>query len=96
MTAMKTPDWIIEGYDSKEEYEKIKRIKPGKKKAKTFKVKKCPECGGTEVGVILSGEEGGGSNGWECKGCNWAGKNPEEKEMSENEFIKHFDKKEGK
>lgn len=96
MGKLSTPDWVREGYDSKEEYEKSKGIHKEKKKGKTFRVKKCPECGGTEVGVILSGEEGKGSNGWECKSCKWTGRSPEEKEMSEDEFMEHLNKMDGK
>ncbi len=92
MSAMKTPDWINEGYDSKADYEKAKGIHKEKKKGKTFRVKKCPECGSTEVEVILSGEEGKGSKGWGCKSCKWKGENSEEKEMSEDEFMEHLDK----
>lgn len=94
MGKLSTPDWINEGYDSKADYEKAKGIKSVKKKEKTFKVKKCPECGSTEVEVILSGEEGKGSKGWECKSCKWKGENPEEKEVSGDEFMEHLDKME--
>ena len=108
---LKTPDWIIEGYKSKADWEKAKQktkplatssksqskeIKSKKKSEKTFKVKKCPKCGSTEVSVVLGGEEGKGSGGWECKACKWTGKDVDEKEMSEDEFVTYFDKGEGK
>jgi hypothetical protein len=51
-----------------------------KKKSKTFRVRK----------------EGRGSRGWECKSCKWKGKRPDEKELPEDEFMKHLDKVEGK
>ncbi|HEA46508.1 MAG TPA: hypothetical protein ENH99_01880 [Candidatus Pacearchaeota archaeon] len=93
--AMTTPDWIKEGYDSKADYEKAKGIHKEKKKGKTFKVKSCPKCNGTEVAVVLGGNEGSGSKGWGCKGCKWNGRSPEEKELSEKEFMEHMDKMEG-
>lgn len=112
MGKLSTPDWIREGYDSKADYEKsrqkaeplansskhsqVKGIHKEKKKGKTFRVKKCPECGSTEVEVILSGEEGKEGKGWECKSCKWTGRGPEEKEMSEDEFMGHLNKMDGK
>ena len=51
-----TPDWIKEGYDSKEEYEKKKGIKGKKKEGKIFKIRKCPKCGSDKVQVVLTGE----------------------------------------
>ena len=89
---MKTSSWILEGYDSKEEYEKAKGITSKKKKGKTFEVKVCPECGSTSVAVILGEAEGRGSNGWECKACKWTGKSPHEKELNEKEFLEHLDR----
>ena len=44
MGKLATPDWIKEGYDSKEEYEKKKGIKSKKKDGKIFKIRKCPKC----------------------------------------------------
>lgn len=83
---MKTPDWILKG-----------EKKPAtKKKEKTFRVKKCPECGSTEIEVVLGGGEGKASKGWECKACKWKGKSPDKKELSEKEFMENLDKMEGK
>jgi len=105
---VKTPDWILEGYDSPAEYNKAKEIKTEKKKdsgsaspkvsnsgGKTFKIRECPKCGSNEVGVVLSGsdlEEGGGKE-WECRKCKWKGKSINEKELTENEFMKYLDTK---
>ena len=109
-SKLKTPDWIIKGYKSKEEYEQAsqkaeplatssrsqsKGIKSEKKK-KLYKLKVCPKCKSSNVNVVLGGEEGKGSRGWECKACRWKGNNVDEKEMSKEEFIAHLDKMEGK
>ena len=104
---MKTPDWILEGFDSEEEYNKArpqqarsdssgsraKGLKIKKKSGKTFKLKRCPKCKSDEVEVIVGGEEGKGSKGWECKKCKWKGNDIKEDELSENEFMKYLDKK---
>lgn len=97
MGKLETPEWIREGYDSKADWEKAKGIK-GKKtgSGKKYKVKACPKCGGTEVKIILGQEEGRGKSEWECKSCKWKGKNIEEKEMSDQEFLEHMGKMEGK
>ena len=104
---MKTPDWIIEGYDSKADYEKAKGITSEKKGrssaypqaqnsgAKTFKIRECPKCGSDDVGVVLSNsnaEEGGGKE-WECRKCKWVGADINEKELTEDEFMKYLDEK---
>ena len=89
---LSTPEWILEGFDSEEEYNKSKGIKK-KKTGKTFKVRQCPKCKGDDVGVILGGEEGRGSKGWECHKCGWTGKEPIEKELTEDEFMKYLDEK---
>jgi len=89
-----TPAWIIEGYDSPEAYNKAKgKAKEKKKSEKTFKVRKCPECGSDEVSVVLGGDEGKGSKGWECKKCSWSGININEEELTEDEFMKYLDDK---
>lgn len=92
-SKLKTPEWITEGYDSPEDYNKAKGIKKEKKTGKTFKVRQCPECGSDDVGVVLTGEEGKGSKGWECHKCNWKGVDVEEKEFTEEEFMKYLDEK---
>lgn len=89
-----TPDWIREGFDSKEDYEKSKGIK--KKKGKTYKIKKCPECRSSEVKVVIGGAEGKGSKGWECNSCSWKGKEVAVEEVTEDEFIEYLDKLDGK
>ena len=90
---MKTADWILEGYDSEEEYNKAKGIKSKKKEGKTFKIRKCPKCRSDEVSVVLGFDEGKGKGEWECKKCKWVGRNIEEKEVSEEEFMKYLDEK---
>lgn len=92
-----TPAWILEGYDSPEEYNKAKGISKEKKKGKTFKVKQCPECGGNDVGVVLSGSDSEDASNtgkeWECSKCKWKGAKPSEKELTEDEFLKYLDEK---
>lgn len=95
-SKLKTPDWILEGYDSEEEYNKKKGIKKEKKYEKTYKMKKCPKCGSSEVSVVLVGEEGKKADTWECKACKWRGKNIEEVELNEEEFLAHLEKMDGK
>lgn len=91
---LSTPDWILEGYDSPDEYEKAKGIKKEKKKkGKTFNIKECPECGSDDVGVVLGGVEGKGSKGWECHKCGWNGPDIVEKELTEDELMKYLDEK---
>jgi len=94
MGKLATPDWIKEGYDSPAEYAKAKG-KSGKKKAdeKTFKIKKCPKCGSDKVNVMLTGEEGKSAKEWECKKCKWHGKDVEEEELNEEQFMKYLDEK---
>ena len=90
-SKLSTPEWILEGYDSSAEYERLKGIKKEKKTEKTFKVRKCPECGSDNVGVVLIGEEGKSAKDWECRNCKWNGKNIKEEELTENEFMKYLD-----
>lgn len=91
---LSTPEWILEGFDSEEEYNKSKGVKSGKKKSgKTFKIRECPKCGSDEIGVIIGGEEGKGVKGWECHKCKWTGRQPEEKELTEDELMEYLDKK---
>ncbi len=92
MGKLATPDWIREGYDSKAEYEKAKGIKTKKPKGKTYKIRVCPKCKSDNVGVVLSesdSEEGGG-NEWECRKCKWKGRDVQEKEIGEEEFLEKF------
>lgn len=107
-SKLATPDWIKEGYDSPEEYAKAHGTSKKKKtgysqvqssssesqtKGKTFKIRKCPKCGSSDVSVVLTGEEGKGTGEWECKKCGWKGKNVEEEELNEDEFMKYLDEK---
>ena len=93
MGKLSTPDWIKKGYNSLAEYEKAKGIKNKEKSGKTFKVKKCPKCKSVKVRVVLGGEEGKGSSGWECETCKWKGKSVEEEELSEEKFMKFIEEK---
>ena len=89
MGKLATPSWILKGFKSKEEYDKkMGKKTSGKHAGKAYKVKKCPKCGGTNVGVVLGQEEGRGKSEWECKKCKWKGKDIDEKEVGEEEFLK--------
>ena len=77
-SKIQTPDWVLKGEDAPKE----------KKKGKTFKVRECPECNSDDVGVVI-GEVGV----WECRKCNWKGSNVNEKEFTEDEFMKYLDEK---
>jgi len=107
---MKTSNWILEGYDSKADWEKAHGVKDDKKKGKTFKIKVCPKCGSDNVGLVLSNSDAGleleiSSDSsesqvkegklieWECKKCNWIGADINEKELTEDEFMKYLDEK---
>ncbi len=87
---MKTADWILEGFDSKADWEKAKGIKSTKKKGKTFKIRECPKCKSDQVSVVVGKEKVGE---WECKKCKWKGSSVNEKELTEDEFMKYLDKK---
>lgn len=92
-SKVKTPEWIIQGYSSKEEYEKSKgdgESSSKKKNEKTFKYRECPECGSDDVAVAI-GEETKGK--WKCNACGWEGTNIVEKELTEEEFLKYLDEK---
>jgi hypothetical protein len=65
---------------------------PKQKKQKTFKLRKCPECNSGDVAVVLTGEEGKGGE-WECHKCKWKGRNINEEELNEEEFMKYLDSK---
>lgn len=92
MGKVQTPAWILEGYDSPEEYNKkqsddssIKRIK------KEHKVRKCPKCGSFDV-VVVTGEDAKGL--WRCGKCAWKGQDVAWEEMDDEEFMKYIDSKE--
>ena len=88
---LKTPKWILEGYDSPEEYEKSKGDTNEKKKdGKSFNIRKCPKCGSDDVGVVV-GEEA--KDLWKCEKCGWKGREIKKEELSEEEFMKYLDKK---
>ena len=92
---LSTPEWITEGFDSKADWEKKHGITSEKKVGKTFKIRECPECGSDDVGLVLSNsdsEEGGGKE-WECRKCKWVGGKVNEKELTEDEFMKYLDEK---
>ena len=90
---MKTPDWILEGFDSEEEYNKAKGVKEKKKEGKTFRLRRCPKCDSDEVAVVLVGEEGKNKGEWECKKCGWTGGDVREDELTEEEFMKYLDER---
>ena len=82
-SKLKTPDWIIEGFDSEEEYNKSKGLGAKKKINGIFKIRRCAKCDSDDVGVVI------GENGvWECHKCGWKGKDIKEEELQENEFLK--------
>jgi ribosomal protein L37AE/L43A len=91
---LSTPEWILGGYDSPEAYAKAKGGETAKKKSgKTFKIRICPKCSSDEVKVVLTGEEGKGTRGWECRKCGWIGSVPKDKELTEDEFMKYLDER---
>ena len=73
---LKTPEWILKG-----------ETKPKKKTQKIFKIRKCPECGSDDVGVVIGSEEGE----WECRKCKWKGTDIKKQELNEDEFMKYMD-----
>lgn len=87
-SKLSTPTWILEGYNSPEEYNKSKGISK-KKDEKTFKISICPKCGSDEVSVVEGTEKGE----WECKKCKWKGTNIIKKELTEEEFMRYLDEK---
>lgn len=96
ISKIQTPDWIREGYDSPAEYAKAHGKKIEKKSSgKTYKIKKCPKCGG-DVRVVLSNmdseEESNTGKQWQCKKCKWSGERVKEEEVDENTFLDYMDK----
>jgi len=81
MSKLKTPDWVLKG----------KKPPKGKKKAKTFKIRKCPKCGSTGVEVVLGQGEGYGKGEWECKKCGWKGIDVKVEEVGGEELMKHME-----
>ena len=87
-SKLSTPAWILEGYDSLEDYEKAQNKKGTKKEGKVFNLRVCPKCESDEVKVV-EGEIGL----WECKKCKWRGEDVKKKELTEEEFMKYLDDK---
>lgn len=83
---IKTSDWILKNDLLGSKMRKKKEIR-------SFKIRTCPKCGSDEVGVILGNEEGKGLGEWGCKKCKWQGKNVNEEQLSEEEFMKYLDNK---
>jgi hypothetical protein len=102
-SKMKTPDWILEGFNSKEDWEKahggssISSNTGNAKESKTFKIRECPKCRSSDVGVVISGldseEETNTGKEWECRKCKWHGTEIKEKELTEDEFMKYLDER---
>jgi ribosomal protein S27AE len=92
-SKLKTPEWILKGCDSPEVYEKTKGKGSEKKGGKTLKIRECPKCGSDDVGVVLVGNEDKKADKWECRKCKWTGKDINEKELNEEEFMKYLDEK---
>ncbi|VVB79041.1 Uncharacterised protein [uncultured archaeon] len=87
---IKTPDWVLEGFESEEAYNKKKGIKSKKESKGVFKLRLCPKCGSDSVSVSLGKEK---SKEWTCKKCKWSGTNIKEKNVTEDEFMEYLDKK---
>lgn len=86
---LSTPNWIKEGFDSPAEYEKAHgKSEETKKVEKTFKLRLCPKCGSDDMSVVI-GEVGV----WKCNKCDYKGRDVEEKELTEDEFMKYLDDK---
>lgn len=85
---LKTPDWILEGYDSEKEYLKVRGIKKKENQEKIFRIKKCPVCKSENVSVVLGNEEGKKADVWNCRKCGWKGKNIAEQELNEDELLR--------
>jgi DNA-directed RNA polymerase subunit M/transcription elongation factor TFIIS len=100
MGKLATPDWVKEGFDSKADWEKKHKISGKKKPAKegkVFKLRICPKCKSDDVQIVLSNldseEESNTGKMWECKKCKWKGKEVNEKDVTEDEFMEYLDKR---
>ncbi len=82
MGKIKTPDWVLKGKE---------KPKTKSKNGRIFKIRICPKCKSQDVGVVI-GEEKRGE--WECRKCKWKGKEIEETEMDEEEFMKTYGEEE--
>jgi len=95
---LKTPEWILGGYDTEADYLKARGKNPEKKKGKIFRIRECPKCRSDNVGVVLSNsdaeEDSKTGKEWECHKCGWREKNISKKELNEDEFMEYMDKKE--
>jgi C4-type Zn-finger protein len=96
-TKLATPDWILEGFDSKADWEKKHGIKEKKKKGKTFKIRECPKCSSDDVGLVLSNSDSEEASGtgkeWQCNKCGWKCADVIQKELTEDELMKYLDSK---
>ncbi len=104
---LKTPDWVLEGFNSEEEYDKSKgKTKPHhgrtpkdfRKKSlqgvkKTGKIFKLKRCPKCNSDNVGVIVERETKGMWECHKCKWKGTNIKEEELNENEFMKYLDKK---
>lgn len=104
---LKTPDWIVEGYDSEAEYNKVKGIKkevqrfPRDDPKRASVSPKALNSGGKTFKIrrcfkCNSDDVGvvlGEVGIWECKKCGYKGRDVKEEELSESEFMKYLDKK---
>jgi len=70
-----------------------KKERASNKKVKSYKIKICPKCKSDEVVVVLNGEERRNLGEWECHKCKWKGRNIDEKELNEDEFMEYVDRK---
>jgi len=97
-SKLSTPAWILEGYESPQDYAKAKGKTVEKKKGRTFKIRECPKCGSDDVGLVLSNldseEESNTGREWECRECKWHGTDIKEKELTEDELMEYLDSKE--
>ena len=89
-SKLKTPNWILEGYDSEAEYNNVKGIDKKKKVDGVFTLKLCSKCGSEKVRVVLCEDK---KTKWKCEKCGWSGTQIKEKELAEEEFMKYLDEK---